>query len=232
MDDYFKHKWSLQAIMYITIHVSLWETSSLFCDLNILPAPSHVIRPVSWVCSVISATLSADTAGRPVCVAIGDPVGGTTQTCTGKSLDNRHEVYHGGILQTPHQALYAPSMQTWTESVHTPPSVPQTRRPSSSPTVWSPCSCRHRAHPVLFPWSRRQVSHVCAAWSSPNIKLEYHVGLGHSQPMFSHGLCNWYSQPTARFLHNSYSSRCRLTHRFFLISYIGWRAARPMYSTS
>ena len=41
------------------------------------------------------------------------------------------------------------------------------------------------------------------------------------QPMFSHGLCNQYSQPTARFLHNSYSSRHRLTSRFSLISYIG-----------
>ena len=52
------------------------------------------------------------------------------------------------------------------------------------------------------------------------------------QPMFSHGLCNWYSQPMTRFLHNSYSSRRRPTHRFFLISYIGRRAARSTYSAS
>ena len=50
--------------------------------------------------------------------------------------------------------------------------------------------------------------------------------------MDSCGLCNWYSQPMARFLHNSYSSRRRPMHRFFLISYIGRRAARPTYSAS
>ena len=42
--------------------------------------------------------------------------------------------------------------------------------------------------------------------------------------MDSHGLCNWYSQPTPIFLHNSYSSRCWLTLRFCLISYVGRHA--------
>ena len=50
--------------------------------------------------------------------------------------------------------------------------------------------------------------------------------------MDSHGLCNWYSQPMTRFLHNSYSSWRRLTPRFFLISYVGRQVAWPMYSAS
>ena len=53
---------------------------------------------------------------------------------------------------------------------------------------------------------------------------------GFIQPMFSHGLCNRYSQPTARVLHNSYSSRRRPTSRFLLISYVGRRSARPTCS--
>ena len=46
--------------------------------------------------------------------------------------------------------------------------------------------------------------------------------------MDSHGLYDWYSQPTLRVLHNSYSSRRWLTLRFFLISYVGRRSARPV----
>ena len=43
--------------------------------------------------------------------------------------------------------------------------------------------------------------------------------------MDSHGLCNWYSQPTLRVLHNSYSSRRWPTLGFFLIWYVGQRLA-------
>ena len=43
--------------------------------------------------------------------------------------------------------------------------------------------------------------------------------------MDSHGLCDCYSQPTLRVLHNSYSSRRRPTLRFFLIWYVGRRSA-------
>ena len=45
--------------------------------------------------------------------------------------------------------------------------------------------------------------------------------------MDSHGLCNWYSQPMLRVLHNSYSSWCQPMLRFFLISYIGQHALTP-----
>ena len=51
-----------------------------------------------------------------------------------------------------------------------------------------------------------------------------------SQPMFSHGLCDSYSQPTIRILHHSYSSQRRPTLRFLLISYVGQRSAGPMIS--
>ena len=44
--------------------------------------------------------------------------------------------------------------------------------------------------------------------------------------MDSHGLYNWYSQPTLRVLHNSYSSQHWLTFRFFLIWYVGQWSAR------
>ena len=63
-----------------------------------------------------------------------------------------------------------------------------------------------------------------------NLSLRRHLLIEHI--MDSCGLCNWYSQLTARFLHNSYSSRCRPMHRFFLISYINWRVAWPTYSAS
>ena len=46
--------------------------------------------------------------------------------------------------------------------------------------------------------------------------------------MDSHGLCEWYSQPTLRVLHNSYSSWHRPTFRFFLIWYVSRRLARPV----
>ena len=50
--------------------------------------------------------------------------------------------------------------------------------------------------------------------------------------MDSHGLCNWYSQLTPIFLHKSYSSQCRLTLRFCLISYVGRQSARPTCSNN
>ena len=49
-----------------------------------------------------------------------------------------------------------------------------------------------------------------------------------SHIMDSHGLCNWYSQPTLRVLHNSYSSRHQPTLGFFLIWYVSWWSARPV----
>ena len=48
----------------------------------------------------------------------------------------------------------------------------------------------------------------------------YSLGMHHSQPMFSHGLCNSYSQPMVRILCHSYSSWHWLTLRFLLNSYI------------
>ena len=53
----------------------------------------------------------------------------------------------------------------------------------------------------------------------------------HMHIMDSCGLCNWYSQPTPRFLHNSYSSQRWPTPRFFLISYIGRHRPVPKYMT-
>ena len=44
---------------------------------------------------MIGVTLPVGTAGRPVCVAIGDPVGGTTRTCTDKSV--REDIGRIGI---------------------------------------------------------------------------------------------------------------------------------------
>ena len=49
--------------------------------------------------------------------------------------------------------------------------------------------------------------------------LQFHI-------MDSHGLCNWYSQPMLRVLHNAYSSQRWPMLRFFLIWYVGWRSAR------
>ena len=50
--------------------------------------------------------------------------------------------------------------------------------------------------------------------------------------MDSHGLCNWYSQPTPRSLHNSYSSQCWPMLRFLLISYVGqWLAWLMCFNT-
>ena len=43
--------------------------------------------------------------------------------------------------------------------------------------------------------------------------------------MNSHGLCNWYSQPMLRVLHNSYFSQHWPMFRFFLIWYVGWQLA-------
>ena len=53
--------------------------------------------------------------------------------------------------------------------------------------------------------------------------------------MFSHGLCDWYSQPMLRDLHNSYSSQCWPTLRFFLFDMLAdgrpvqWSAVHEMY---
>ena len=46
-----------------------------------------------------------------------------------------------------------------------------------------------------------------------------------NQPMFSHDLFNWYSQPMLRVLHNSYSSQHWLMLRFLLIWYVSWQSA-------
>jgi len=74
---------------------------------------------------------------------------------------------------------------------------------------------------VLQPgWERPATIFKCKDFSNGPIEVSVRT----CQPMFSHGLCNWYSQPTVRFLHNSYSSQCQPMLRFSLISYISRHA--------
>ena len=74
--------------------------------------------------------------------------------------------------------------------------------------------------------------YVCiCCWTSWWAKaLERHWSMEEEHIMDSHGLCNWYSQPTPRFLNNSYSSQCWPTLRFLLILYVGRWSAQPMCS--
>ena len=120
------------------------------------------------------------------------------------------------------------------------PSVPITGRPTTHWPGLLPLGIGFRTpwlggrllwlatSPPAPPLTRSNQHPVSKAWlgNTPfNIGQQTHI-------MDSHGLCNWYSQPMTRFLHNSYSSWCWLTPRFFLISYIGRWAARPTYSAS
>ena len=82
---------------------------------------------------------------------------------------------------------------------------------------------RSRPMPLILP-SESDVENCFVA--SKESKMENKQ----NQPMFSHGLCNRYSQLTARVLHNSYSSWRWLMSRFLLISYVGRRSAWPTCS--
>ena len=97
-------------------------------------------------------------------------------------------------------------------------------------TVATSNSYRIESHGASADMGKRQsvvnmwhiVHHGVQATMQANVQMiKRHI-------MDSHGLCNWYSQPTLRVLHNSYSSRCWPTLRFFLIWYISQRSARPV----
>ena len=52
------------------------------------------------------------------------------------------------------------------------------------------------------------------------------------QPMFSHGLCNWSSQPTLRVLHNSYSCWHWLRPIFLCNPFVSWQPACAVISNA